>query len=298
VKVCVACGSDRCDDAWTCQQCGSNPPSLEGFLAFAPGMASDNEGFREDYFGELAALEADNFWFRARNDLIIWAMKTYFAECRSFLEVGCGTGFVLSGIRTAFPLADLSGSEIFSAGLGFAAQRVPSARFYQVDARNLPFRDEFDVIGAFDVLEHIDEDEAVIGEVYRALRPSGGFLLSVPQHPALWSPQDDHAYHVRRYTRAGLRRKVEAAGFEIVRATSFVSFLLPMLVASRLRMRSHKPDPAFDAINELRQPRAINIVLERVMQLERVVIRHGVSFPAGGSLLLAARKPPPSGGLG
>ena len=73
-----------------------------------------------------------------------------------------------------------------------------------------------------------------MAEVARALRPGGGFVLSVPQHPALWS----RAGRARRSTsaatpRAGLRRKVEAAGFEIVRMTSFVSLLLPMMFASR-----------------------------------------------------------------
>ena len=79
-------------------------------------------------------------------------------------------------------------------------RRVPSATFYQMDARHIPFRDHFDAIGAFDVLEHIEDDVAVIEEVGRALRPDGMFVMTVPQHPALWSPQDDHAYHVRRYT--------------------------------------------------------------------------------------------------
>lgn len=290
MKVCNACGSTRCSEDWTCDDCGSKPAVIEGFSAFAPALALKNEGFRADYFGELAALEASNFWFRARNDLIVWAMKTYFPDCRTFLEVGCGTGFVLSGIRSAYPSIELSGSEIFSTGLGFAARRVPSAQFYQMDARDIPFRDEFDVIGAFDVLEHIDDDEAVIAEVVRALRPGGGFLISVPQHPSLWSPQDEHAFHVRRYTATELRRKVEAAGFEVIRMTSFVSLLLPMMFASRLRMRDRTTDVEFDAIDELRQPRAVNMVLGAVMTIERTLIRRGLSFPAGGSLLLACRK--------
>ena len=290
MKICNACGSHRCDDAWTCADCGSKPAVIAGFNAFAPSLALENEGFREEYFGALAELEAGNFWFRARNDLIVWAMKRYFPDCRSFLEVGCGTGFVLSGISAAYPSIELSGSEIFSAGLGFAAERVPSAQFSQMDARHIPFREEFDVIGAFDVLEHIDDDEAVIAEVGKALRPGGGFLISVPQHPALWSRQDEHAHHVRRYTAAELRRKVEAAGFEVVRMTSFVSLLLPMMVAARLRTRGRRTDEGFDAIDELRQPRAVNVALEAVMMIERTLIRHGLSFPAGGSMLLVARK--------
>lgn len=290
MKICYACGSSRCDEAWCCAACGSQPPIIEGFRAFAPRLASDNPGFRPEYFEDLARLEADNFWFRARNDLIVSAMQQYFPDTRSFLEIGCGTGFVLSGIRVADPRIELYGSELFTTGLGFAAKRVPSARLWQMDARHIPFRDEFDVIGAFDVLEHIDEDEAALAEVGRALRPGGGFLALVPQHPSLWSLQDEHAGHVRRYTASELRRKVEAAGFEVIRMTSFVSLLLPMMVGARLRTRGRKTDVGFDAIDELRQPRAVNATLGAVMTLERALIRHGVSFPAGGSLLVVARK--------
>lgn len=277
-------------DAWVCEDCGSRPATIDGFTAFAPDLASENSGFRESYFAELAALEARNFWFRARNDLIVWAMRTYVPECRRFLEIGCGTGFVLGGIRSAYPNADLVGSEIFTAGLGFAAGRVASAEFYQMDARSIPFRDHFDAIGAFDVLEHIQDDTSVIAEVSRALHPDGRFLLSVPQHPALWSPQDVHAYHVRRYTSTGLRNKLHAAGFEVIRMTSFVSLLLPLMRASRASMRLHQTVETFDAIDELRMSSAANAALGSIMRLEGFLIRRGVSWPAGGSLLVVARK--------
>ena len=65
----------------------------------------------------------------------------------------------------------------------------------------------------------------------RALRPGGGFFVTVPQHPALWSPQDEHAHHVRRYGGRDLRRQGRGGGFEVLRMTSFVSLLLPMMVA-------------------------------------------------------------------
>lgn len=290
MRVCSACGSSRCTDGWVCEDCGSEPAVIDGFKAFAPDLASENAGFRESYFAELAALEARNFWFRARNDLIVWAMKTYVPDCQHFLEIGCGTGFVLNGIRSAYPDADLVGSEIFSAGLGFAAGRVASAEFYQMDARSIPFRDHFDAIGAFDVLEHIQDDTSVIAEVGRALRPDGRLVLSVPQHPALWSPQDDHAYHVRRYTSTGLRNKLHAVGFEVIRMTSFVSLLLPLMLASRARMRLRKSDEPFDAIDELRMSSAANAALGSIMRLEGLLIRRGLSWPAGGSLLVVARK--------
>ena len=138
----------------------TGPPLIDGFRAFAPSLAPDNTGFRVEYFEELARLEADNFWFRARNDLIVWALAAVPSRtARSFLEIGCGTGFVLRGIHDADPSTELSGSEIFSAGLAFAAARVPSASFSRWMPGAIPFRDEFDVIGAFDVLEHIEDDD-------------------------------------------------------------------------------------------------------------------------------------------
>jgi len=262
---------------------------MAGVTMFAPALADENEGFRAEFFGDLAELEASNFWFRARNDLIVWAMRANFADCRSFLEIGCGTGYVLSAVRAAFPTIELSGSEIFRAGLAFAASRVPTARLYQMDARNIPFQGEFGVIGAFDVLEHIDEDEAVLREVWKALQPGGGLLVSVPQHKALWSQQDVAAHHVRRYAAAELRRKVETAGFDVVRMTSFVSLLLPMLFVARMGKRDQGA-VEFDALDALRLPSPVDAGLGAVMGLERGLIRRGLSFPAGGSLLLVARK--------
>ena len=203
---------------------------------FAAELASD-AGFKDAHFQELVKLEARNFWFRALNRLIVWALQRYFPDKENILEVGCGTGFVLSGISAACPHLKLAGSEISSAGLAYAAQRVPGADFFQMDARAIPFAEEFDVIGAFDVLERIEEDEKVLGQMYRAIRAGGCLLITVPQHEFLWSRMDVHACHVRRYAERDLAAKVRAAGFEVLRLTSFVSLLLPLMLASRLRQR-------------------------------------------------------------
>ena len=168
--------------------------------------------------------------------------------------------------------------------MAVAARRLPSASLFQMDARNIPFREEFDVIGAFDVLEHIQEDERVLAEMERAVKRGGGILITVPHHPFLWSDSDDFARHVRRYKTRELRDKVERAGFEVVRVTSFVSVLLPLLIVSRMRQKfsSKQFDPAgeFD-INPI-----LSSTLETFLSGERGVIRAGLSFPAGGSLLM------------
>lgn len=258
---------------------------------YAPNLAEESSGFNPSYFGELAPLEAKNFWFRARNRLVIWALKKYCPKFRSFLEIGCGTGYVLSGIAKAFPLARLHGSEIFTAGLAFASTRLPTSDFMQMDARRIPFYEEFEVIGAFDVLEHIEEDEQVIAEIYRALVPGGMLMLTVPQHTWMWSTVDDYACHVRRYAAKPLHEKLQAAGFEIVRSTSFVSMLLPLMYVSRLLKRLvPKKGGSMTTAAELRLPAWLNFIFEKMLDIDLALTRTGIDLPLGGSRLVVAKK--------
>ena len=288
MKVCLRCQANFEHDGWRCQACGFEPPLRAGFPAFAPGLAAGNEGYDDSYFADLYALEARNYWFRARNALLTWALRKYFQTARMFLEIGCGTGFVLAGVARAMPQLTVHASEISSSGLPFAAQRVPHAELFQMDARAIPFAAHFDVVGLFDVLEHIEEDVVVLAQAHRALRHGGGLIITVPQHRFLWSLYDEHAHHVRRYAARELRAKVLQAGFRVVMMTSFVTLLLPLMMLSR-RMR-RKPAAGYDVLAELRVGRITNFFLESVLAIERGLIRLGIRFPAGGSLLLVARR--------
>jgi SAM-dependent methyltransferase len=288
LRLCLRCRADFAGSGWRCPQCGFEPPRIGGFPAFAPELAQGASGYDPAHFGELARLEAGNFWFRARNRLITWAIGRYFSGARTLLEVGCGTGFVLAGIAAAFPALKLSASEAAATGLAHAAERAPGAGLMQMDARRIPFRDEFDVVGAFDVIEHVEDDRAVLAGLRAAAAPAGGLLLTVPQHPFLWSEFDARVGHVRRYRAAELRGKVMEAGFEIVRMTSFVTLLLPPMLASRLAQRRPRRD--YDPLAELRIAPWLNWTLERALDLERLLIRSGISSPFGGSLLVVARR--------
>lgn len=260
-------------------------------MMYAPELAEESSGFNPAHFSELAPLESNNFWFRVRNRLLIWALKNHRPEFRSLLEIGCGTGYVLSGIAKHFPTAKLHGSEIFIAGLEFAAARLPATEFVQMDARQIPFCNEFEVIGAFDVLEHIEEDTQVLTEIHRALIPEGLLLLTVPQHEWMWSSVDDDACHVRRYSSRQLHEKVQAAGFDIIRSTSFVSMLLPLMYISRIvkRLLPYRAD-SMAASAELILPRWLNAIFEKMLSIDFWLIRTGFSLPLGGSRLLVARK--------
>ena len=184
MKKCSNCSAVFDQTDWHCPACDSSPPALNGFPLLAPEFAEQGGNFDPAFYADLAAAETANFWFCGRNRLIIWALRRHFPRMRRFLEVGCGTGFVLAGVAQAFPSTALSGSEIFTAGLSFAARRVSTAKLLQMDARDLPYENEFDVIGAFDVLEHIEADEQVLGEMYRAVLHDGCLLYTSP------SPRD------------------------------------------------------------------------------------------------------------
>lgn len=288
MKYCLDCETSYDAGALACPRCGSAPTRKGGFLHHSPEMAVSGSGFRPEYFDELARLEANNFWFRARNQLIIDAVAKYHGTLRNFLEIGCGTGFVLSGIGRAFPDVSLYGSELFEEGLTHAAARLPRATLMQMDARRIPYDSEFDVIGAFDVIEHIKEDTAVLASIHRALVPGGGAVFTVPQHPWLWSPLDDQACHVRRYRVGELERKLKSAGMTVVFSTSFVAFLFPLLALSRLRIRKKEN---LDATAQLRLAPVVNTMLYSVLRLERQLIRFGIRFPFGGTRLVYAIKP-------
>lgn len=289
MKRCLRCQTTFVTPGWACPACAYSPQVAAGIAIHAPELKDGGAGFRPEAFAQLAAVEARNFWFRARNRLIIWALGRALPEVERYLEIGCGTGFVLAAIASAYPRASLVGSEVFSAGLPFAASRVPRAELIQMDAREIPYADEFDLVGAFDVLEHIVEDEAVLSAMHRALHPGGRIAITVPQHRWLWSAADESACHVRRYEAAELREKVTRAGFVVSFETSFVSLLLPAMVTARLF--KPKAATAEETMSELDLPPLLNRIFLAIMTLERLLIRAGVRFGFGGSRVLIARKP-------
>lgn len=250
-------------------------------------MTSARTPFPEETFAVLAAAEASHWWFRARNRVLLWALATHVDHFDNFLEIGCGTGFVLEGVSKAYPNAEIYGSEYFEEGLSHARERIPSAKFSQLDATKMTEKEQYDVIGAFDVIEHIEQDQLVLNNLSSALKQGGSLIISVPQHRWLWSEIDEYACHVRRYTRSELVDKIQSTGLRVDYATSFVSFLVPLMWLSRLRARTSNYDP----MAEFRIPKWLNYSLEKIMQLEMGLLKLGVRIPVGGSLLVVAKRP-------
>jgi len=288
MKRCLECSTSFDHAEWKCPKCGWTPVQRDGRVHFAPQISGANESYDPAWYPELASLEAENFWFRARNRAIAWIAHRHLPRAAKYLEIGCGTGYVLQMLQREFPAWNITATEAHAEGLNFATSRVAdSVTFYQVDARAVPFREEFDVVGAFDVIEHIKEDEAVLGEIRAALKPGGYAFLSVPQHMFLWSKYDELGHHFRRYSRSELYEKVRRAGFEVVDSTSFNSLLLPAMLASRL-IRNERAKT--DVLDELRLGRTLNRMLEGVLGIELAALRAGIRWPIGGSRIMLAQR--------
>jgi SAM-dependent methyltransferase len=274
---------------WTCPSCGHQPVRLEGLVSFAPELGYENSGLDPEGHVVLNRLQGGSFWFRSRNLLLQDLARRWFPHAKAVLEVGCGTGFVLAGLRDALPNAKMVGGETYLNGLAYAALRLgDGVELYQMDAQAIPFSAEFDLIAACDVLEHVEADEAVLREMYRALKPGGGLLLTVPQHPFLWSRVDELACHKRRYRRNELQNKCRGVGFRVNLQTSFVSILLPLMILQRLTAGRRAE---YDAQIEMTMPNWLNRVLELPLSLERRLIASGMRFPLGGSRIVVAMRP-------
>lgn len=287
MRVCTACGATGLPADWHCGRCGRIPARDGAIALLAPAIAAGDGGDADYHHAALAAAEARHFWFVARRRVIADAVRRHFGRAASLLDVGCGTGGVAGALQDAFPAMSVVAGDVLMAGLRIAQQHAPRVEFVQFDIRALPYRDAFDVVTAFDVLEHVDDDAAVLAQMRAAARPGGGIVVTVPQHQWLWSASDEYSHHRRRYSRRALVAKMHAAGIVVEAVTSFMSVLLPALVASRWRDQRLE---AYDPIRELQIGDGMNAVFGALCGIERGWLRAGGTLPAGGSLLAIGRR--------
>src|SRR5919206_1675636 len=199
------------------------------------------------------------------------------------LDVGCGTG---ANLIMLSKYGDAEGVDVSEDALAFCRERGLDNVTLGAGEK-LPYEDgTFDLVTAFDVVEHMDDDLAGLSEMRRVLRPGGRVLLFVPTFMFLWGLQDDVSNHRRRYRMPELRRVLEQAGFEIERTTyANITFFLPILLLRKL-MRLTGIKTASE--NNINVP-ALNGFLARVLGAESLVLRY-MNIPFGVSGLCVARK--------
>ncbi len=235
--------------------------------------------------------QPDYWWYRARGELLHAALVDHLGAPARLLDVGSADGPSVGwlrghGHRVALDLDPR----------GLAPGDVCGS------ATRLPFADaSFDVVAAFDVIEHCEPEADALAEVARVLAPGGRFLMSVPAYRWAWTSFDDHNHHHRRYTRRRATAAVEAAGLEVLRATYLFTGTFPFFAAdrvrTRLRERRVKPAPlAPGDVPPLPQVgRGVERVLMGATRLDARLVGR-VDLPFGSSVVVAARKPGASPG--
>lgn len=275
---------------WHCRACGRSVQEAFGIPMFAPDLADTASGFNPTAFDRLAAIEATHFWFVARNELIVGLADRYFPGARSYLEIGCGNGVVLQAIAASRRWHRVVGCDLHPSGLAHARARLPDGvEFAQMNAVAIPAVAAFDLTGAYDVIEHVADDEAAIRALRTATVTGGGTIVAVPQHPSLWSRADEIGHHQRRYRRGELEAKLKRNGFRVLFSSSYMALLLPAMAASRLKARI-RPASADAAIEgELRISPGLNRICATLLRAEVRLTLAGLRWPIGGSRVVVAR---------
>jgi SAM-dependent methyltransferase len=223
----------------------------------------------------VAALEDRHWWYRERRALLRRELRRHTGPGRA-LDVGAAGGGntrVLRELGWQALAVDFSDTAV-----KIARQRGIDA--VKADARVLPTNSHAcDLVTAFDVLEHIEEDHLAAAEICRVLRPGGTALISVPCDMALWSAHDEACGHVRRYTRAGLTGVISKAGLVVDRVWNWNVLLRPA-VAMRRRFSTGSD------LSDLRG--VLNTALTTVIIAERYL---PVKTLPGVSLMVRAHRP-------
>jgi SAM-dependent methyltransferase len=235
-------------------------------------------------YDRMNDLEARHWWFAARREVIAALIERHAQSPDTrILEAGCGSGGNLAllgryGQVDAFEYDDIARAHACEkSGLDIRPGALPEA---------IPFEGKrYDLIGLFDVLEHVEADQASLAALASRLEDGGRLLVTVPALPMLWSAHDERHHHFRRYTRKSLAKAAQAAGLKVTYTSYFNMFLFPLAVAARLAKaitRSNTPDDALP-------PRWLNAALRRVFAAERYLVGR-LRLPVGLSLVAVLEK--------
>ena len=234
-------------------------------------------------YDRMAELDQRHWWYRARRKVLAALIERVArpAPGARILEVGCGTGH-------NFPMLEEFGTvdaiEVDPAAREMAERRLGRA----ISSAPLPVLDgvadaSFDMIGSFDVIEHIADDAAALAGIARCLKPGGKFVMTVPAHQWMWSAHDVVNHHQRRYSKSGLEALFRASPLKLEKMGYLNSLLLPVAIAARAAGKVTGKDDGDDTL----PPAPLNAALEKVFAQEARLIGR-VPLPPGLSLWAVA----------
>ncbi|HMK38179.1 MAG TPA: class I SAM-dependent methyltransferase [Bacteroidota bacterium] len=238
----------------------------------------------DQVYRQLYEVENNHWWFAARKEIFLRYLDARLPLPLSarVLDVGCGTGAILESFSRRY---QAFGTDTAPQAIAFCRERGLT-RLHLGTLDTYPSSEPFDLITMLDMLEHVEDDGALLRAGRRLLRDGGHILIAVPAFPSLWSKHDEILHHKRRYTRSSLRGLVDRSGFTIEHLTFFNCFLFPPALLKRLAARVTGSEKA----NDLEVPFfPLNTIFREVFRVERRILPRA-SLPFGLSLLCLAQK--------
>ncbi len=250
----------------------------------------------KQYYKEYYHLERKHWWFRARleilEDLLTKQALHGLPARPRILNAGVATGATTTMLEKHGTVTSL---EYDKDCCDFLRETVKMP-VVNASLTELPFEDAaFDLVCAFDVIEHIEDDALAVREIHRVLAPGGVVFLTVPAYQFLWSKHDEVNHHFRRYTADQLDRVLQQAAFRRERTSYFNSLLFPPIALARTvsNLRPEKETEEgtsgsdFDAYQT---GDFVNSIFYKVFRLERKLLGKRGRFPFGVSLFTIGRK--------
>lgn len=237
-----------------------------------------------DYYRQMAALQSDHWWYEGRRTILASIIKHLpLPKNAQILEAGCGPGANLTMLSCFGELSAFEPEE-------YASQHAAQISGMTVKTGTLPdhipFEHNFDLIGAFDVIEHIDDDVAALNALRQHLKKNGYALFTVPAHPWLWSHHDDINHHKRRYTHKSFKTALQRAGFQVEKISYYNMWLFPLAVAVRFLKKLVNAKGESDVT--LPAP-PVNKVLRWIFSTEQYLLKH-CNLPFGLSLIALCKR--------
>ena len=234
-------------------------------------------------YQQMAELDDRHWWYRARRRILAELIRREVSpppDAR-ILEIGCGTGHnlaMLSGFGRVDGLElDDEARAISEKRLGRKVMRSPLPELKEVPDVC------YDLIGAFDVIEHIDDDQAALASIATKLRTGGKFVMAVPAHPWMWTAHDVANHHKRRYSKRSLKALIDGSPMRLDKIGYFNSLLFPIAIAERAASKLRGKDDG----DVLLPPAPLNRALEAVFASERYLVGR-FPLPPGLSLFAVA----------
>jgi 2-polyprenyl-3-methyl-5-hydroxy-6-metoxy-1,4-benzoquinol methylase len=279
--VCPKCNSIFKDtNKYNCINCGIQYPIIHNVPYFYSDITSEKYDFDEYKIeiDKIANAENKHFWFKSRRNLILQVFNKFISKEDKIIEIGAGTGSIAKMLSSNG--YNLSIGEIHPNGIAYALKNnTNNLPIYQFNIMDNPFKNEFDAVGLFDVLEHIEDDRLAIENIYNMLTANGKIVLTVPAHMWLWCEEDKVSNHFKRYELNDLKRLLIDSGFSITYATNFFISIVPLLY---LRTKSKSS-------NEIKINPIINFILSSISNIENKLLRF-LPSKIGGSIIIVAEK--------